>query len=95
MVPLLKGGSDLTDIFDHDNFVSDGRDGTHGNGAKSSKIDYILLSPALAGRVGRAGVERKGVWGGKTGDLFPHYDEITSPVHAASDHAALWADIDV
>lgn len=95
MVPLLKSGSDLTDIFDHANFVSDGRPGTHGNGAKGAKLDYLLLSPALAGRLGRAGVERRGVWGGKNGDLFPHYPEITAPVHAASDHAALWADIDV
>jgi exonuclease III len=95
MMPLLKSNSDLTDIFDHQNFVSDGRPGTYANGAKGNKIDYILLSPALAGRVGRAGVERRGVWGGKNGDLFPHFDEITAPVDAASDHAALWADIDV
>lgn len=94
MVPLLKSGSDLTDVFDHRHFVSDGRPGTHGNGAKSSKIDYPCF--ACFGRTRRTGWCRATrVWGGKNGDLFPHYDEITSPVHAASDHAALWADIDV
>lgn len=95
MLPLLKAGSDLKDIFEHDAFVTDGRPGTYGNGAKSNKIDYILLSPALAGRVGRAGVERRGVWGGKNGNLFPHYEAMTAPHHAASDHAALWADIEI
>jgi endonuclease/exonuclease/phosphatase family metal-dependent hydrolase len=91
--PLLAEGSDLRDISEHEKFVGDGRPGTHGNGTKSSKIDYLLLSPSLFKRVTGGGVWRKGVWGGKNGTLFPHYDEMTSPTHAASDHAALWADI--
>jgi len=39
------------------------------------------------------GIWRKGVWGGKNGTLFPHYDEMKKPAQAASDHAAIWADI--
>ncbi len=93
--PLLSNGSDLKDIFDHPNFQSDGRPGTYGNGAKSNKIDYVLLSPTLFQRVTNGGVWRKGVWGGTNGTLFPHYDEMTEAVHAASDHAAIWADIDL
>jgi endonuclease/exonuclease/phosphatase family metal-dependent hydrolase len=92
---LLAEGSDLRDIFVHPQFQSDGRPGTFGNGAKSAKIDYILLSPALFERVTTGGILRKGVWGGKHGTLFPHYDEMTKPIHAASDHAAIWADIDL
>ena len=92
MKPLV-GDTDLRDIFEHQNFVSDGRPGTFGNGAKSAKIDYILLSPALFNKVTSAGVFRKGVWGGKNGTLFPHYDSMTKQVHQASDHAALFADI--
>lgn len=91
--PLL--GSSLKDIFDHPKFQSDGRPGTYGNGAKSNKIDYILLSPALYQKVTLGGVWRKGVWGGANGTLFPHYNEITKPEHSASDHAAIWADIDL
>jgi hypothetical protein len=41
------------------------------------------------------GVNRLGVWGGKNGDMFAHYPEITQASEAASDHAALWADLDV
>jgi endonuclease/exonuclease/phosphatase family metal-dependent hydrolase len=93
--PLLAGDSDLKDIFTHPQFQSDGRPGTFGNGTKSNKIDYILLSPALFERVVTGGVLRKGVWGGQNGTLFPHYDEITKPAQSASDHAAIWADIEL
>jgi endonuclease/exonuclease/phosphatase family metal-dependent hydrolase len=91
--PLLKNGSTLKDIFIHPNFQDDGRPGTFGNGTKSQKLDYILLSPQLFGAVTAAGVWRRGVWGGTNGTLWPHYPEMTQPIHAASDHAALWVDL--
>lgn len=94
-VPLLAEGSDLRDVFVHPNFQSDGRPGTYGNGTKGWKLDYLLLSPALFGRVITAGVWRKGIWGGVHGTLFPHCDEMTAAAEAASDHAALWADINL
>jgi endonuclease/exonuclease/phosphatase family metal-dependent hydrolase len=93
--PLLSEGSDLRDISVHPQFQSDGRPGTFGNGTKSNKIDYVLLSPALFERVVTGGVWRKGVWGGTNGTLFPHYEEMEKPEHAASDHAAIWADINL
>jgi endonuclease/exonuclease/phosphatase family metal-dependent hydrolase len=93
--PLLSEGSDLRDISTHPQFQSDGRPGTFGNGTKSNKIDYVLLSPALFERVVTGGVWRKGVWGGTNGTLFPHYEEMEKPAHAASDHAAIWADINL
>jgi endonuclease/exonuclease/phosphatase family metal-dependent hydrolase len=91
--PLLANQSDLKDIFAHPKFKSDGHDGTFGNGTRSNKIDYILLSPDLFARVTNAGVERRGVWGGTNGTLFPHFPEITRPIEAASDHAAVFADL--
>jgi endonuclease/exonuclease/phosphatase family metal-dependent hydrolase len=92
---LLSDGSDLKDISEHPQFQSDGRPGTFGNGTASNKIDYVLLSPALFERVVTGGVWRKGVWGGTHGTLFPHYEEMEKPAHAASDHAAIWADINL
>ncbi len=92
LAPLLAK-TDLRDITTHPKFTSDGRAGTFGNGAASNKIDYVLLSPPLFQRVSGGGIFRKGVWGGKNGTLFPHYPTITRPVEAASDHAAIYADI--
>lgn len=92
--PLI-GGTDLRDISTHPRFRGDGRPGTYANGTKSNKIDYILLSPRLYDRVTDGTVLRMGVWGGKNGTLFPHYDTVTAAHHAASDHAALVAEIDL
>jgi endonuclease/exonuclease/phosphatase family metal-dependent hydrolase len=93
--PLLGAGSDLQDIFVHPQFQGDGHSGTFGNGTAAEKFDYILLSPALFAAVATGGVWRKGVWGGTKGTLFPHYDEIEKPFQAASDHAAVWADLNL
>jgi endonuclease/exonuclease/phosphatase family metal-dependent hydrolase len=94
LAPLLQQ-TDLRDIATHPSFTSDGRPGTFGNGTKSQKIDYLLLSPALFNEVIGGAVFRTGVWGGKHGTLFPHYQTMTRPIHAASDHAAIYADINI
>jgi endonuclease/exonuclease/phosphatase family metal-dependent hydrolase len=94
LAPLLQQ-TDLKDISALPEFTSDGRVGTFGNGTKGEKIDYILLSPALQAHVIGAGVFRLGVWGGKNGTLFPHYETMKRAVHAASDHAALFVDLNI
>ncbi len=94
LAPLMAQ-TDLKDISEHPNFDDGGRPGTFGSGAKSNKIDYILLSPELFAKTKKGGIFRKGVWGGTNGTLFPHYPEITKAGEAASDHAAVWADVDV
>jgi len=95
MDPLLRQGSTLKDISSHTNYVSGGKTGTHGSCGPSAKLDYILLSPDLYAKVKAAGIERKGMWGGVNGTLWPHFAELTSADEAASDHAALWADLDI
>ena len=44
------------------------------------------MSPKVVSRVQACGIERRGVWGGKKGVLFPHFPEIKTPKDAASDH---------
>lgn len=85
----------LVDIMSHPNFTGDGRPGTYGNGTESGKFDYILMSPELAAKVTAGGIERRGVWGGKHGTLFPHFPEVHNATEAASDHAALWAEVSI
>lgn len=91
--PLLS--TSLKDISTHSKFVPDAKVGTFGNGVPRDKIDYILLSPKLFAKVTSGGVNRTGVWGGKDGTMFPHLAEITKAGEAASDHAALFADVDI
>lgn len=93
LASLLANGSDLQDISAHPSFNDGGRPGTYANSTKGNKIDYILLSPALFAKVTAGGVDRRGVWGGKNGTLWPIFPEMTSAHQAASDHAAIWADV--
>ncbi len=93
--PLLGNNSDLIDIMLHDKYRGDGRLGTFRNGTQSQKLDYILMSPNLSDKVKQGDIERRGVWGGTNGDLFPHFPEIVTEKDAASDHAALWVDLDL
>ena len=76
LAPLLAQ-TDLKDISTHPSFTNDGRPGTYKNGTKSKKIDYLLLSPALFDKVIGGAVFRTGVWGGKNGTLWPHYQTMT------------------
>lgn len=95
LAPLLGTGSDLRDISAHPSFDDGGRPGTYANGTKGNKIDYILLTPALFDRVTAGGIDRRGVWGGKNGTLWPIFPELTKASQAASHHAAIWADLDI
>jgi len=92
--PLLAG-TGLRDVSEHPSFQSDGRPGTFGRGEAKEKIDYILLSPALFERVQQGGVWRKGVWGPNKKPAWEVYPEMKTAAEAASDHAAIWADIDI
>ena len=86
LAPLLANGSDLRDVSAHPKFVDDGR-GTYADG---KKLDYILLSPALYVKVIGGGTFRKGMF-----NAPQHYSDIKHPCDAASDHAALFADVEL
>ncbi len=93
--PLLKKGSDLKDVSEHPLYQNDGIPGTHGAGYSDSKFDYILLSPAPFGSVRAAGVFRKGIWDGRKKPRWEMYDNMKGPEHGASDHALIWADLEI
>jgi endonuclease/exonuclease/phosphatase family metal-dependent hydrolase len=85
----------LRDISEHPDFEWGPRRGTYRGGNEQDKIDYVLLSPHLFARATGGGVFRKGVFRGpRTRDKWPVYDSLTSEVEEASDHAAIYADID-
>lgn len=93
--PLLRNGSNLLDIFQYGNIQNGGIPGTFGSGNPSDKLDYMLLSPTLWGKVTDAGVFRKGVWDGRKTKKWQMYPNMSGPENGASDHALVWADINI
>jgi len=91
----LFDDTDLREVADVAGFDDGGRPGTFKNGTASNKIDYILLSPDLFAKATAGGIFRLGVWGGVNGTLFPHFDTITREVEAASDHAAIFVELNI
>jgi endonuclease/exonuclease/phosphatase family metal-dependent hydrolase len=92
--PLIAN-SELKDVFLHPAFDNGGFPGTFGLCNAVNKIDYLLLSPKLFERVEQGGVFRKGMWPGSRPKRWETYAELRSPNDAASDHAAIWVDIDI
>jgi len=94
MEPLV-GQTDLRDAWTHPEFDDGGYPGTFGGCGPSSKIDYIFLSPALFARVRRGGVNRRGMWPGVRPRKWDVIETLRRPEDSASDHAALWVDLDI
>jgi endonuclease/exonuclease/phosphatase family metal-dependent hydrolase len=94
LAPLLQQ-TDLKDVFTHPRFDDGGHPGTFGLCNASNKIDYILLSPKLFMSVQEGGVCRKGMWPGSRPKRWETYAEVERPHDAASDHAAIWVDLDI
>lgn len=95
LAPLLTGTS-ARDISEHPEFNPGSRSGTFRGGNDRAKIDYVLLSPHLYERVTGGGIFRRGVYHGpRTQNAWGMYPTLTADVHAASDHAAIYADVDL
>jgi endonuclease/exonuclease/phosphatase family metal-dependent hydrolase len=94
--PLIGDGSSLQDVMSHEKFRDQyGLSWTHKRWNHESKLDYILLSPKLQDMVVGAGIERHGVWGIGRGEPYEQIPEMKDELDAASDHAALWVDLDM
>ena len=91
--PLIEN-TDLVDISQLTGFDDGGFPGTyHPCTNADDKIDFLLLSPALQPLVRSGGIFRKGMWPGKNNPRWPAYPAIERQGLAASDHAAIWAEI--
>jgi hypothetical protein len=99
LTPLFEPGSPLVSVYTLPNFDTGPRPGTFQSCGIRNRLDYILLSEELAGRVVGGGIERHGLWGDPDNINPPSrweiYPEITNSDHAASDHAAIFIDIDI
>ncbi|MBA3848653.1 MAG: hypothetical protein C0502_01500 [Opitutus sp.] len=87
LAPLLTVPH-LRDVFASSAFGSQPRWTYHGG---KQQLDYLLLSAPLFAAVKAAGIERRGLWM-KGVTPFP---AVTGAANAASDHAAVWADVEI
>lgn len=95
LAPLLQD-TDLRDISEHPAFDFGPRRGTFKGGNERDKIDYVLLSPELFARATGGAVFRRGVYcGPRVRNPWQTYPTLTAPLHEASDHAAVYADLDL
>lgn len=84
------GETGLLDVMSHRSYRGD--PGTHGDcRSERDKIDYLLLPPPLWPEVQHVGLETRGIYA----DGIKPFDTVTSKTNAASDHAALYVDLDL
>ncbi len=89
----LLRGSTLRDVSEHPDFQWNGRRGTFET--SNTKLDYVLCSPALFGRLRGGEIVRTGVWHGpRVANPWPMYPTLTEERLAASDHAAIVGEFD-
>ncbi|WP_029582074.1 endonuclease/exonuclease/phosphatase family protein [Bradyrhizobium sp. URHD0069] len=94
LAPLI-GDTTLQDAFTHSRFDNGGYPGTYDSCSEAKKIDYLLLSPQFFAKVSAGGVIRKGMWPGVRPKKWDVYEELADKRDAASDHAAVWVDVDI
>lgn len=87
LAPLLTTPH-LRDALDAPVFANQPRWTYHGG---KQQLDYLLLSAPLFAAVKAVVIERRGLWM-KGNATFP---EVTGDSNAASDHAAIWAEVEV
>lgn len=97
LAPLMKT-PDLRNVLDIVDHPQDDR-WTYYYGADSqyNTIDYLFVSKALSTRVKAAGLERRGMYNVAelTGGKIKPFKGIDDWKLSASDHAALWVDLDL
>jgi endonuclease/exonuclease/phosphatase family metal-dependent hydrolase len=99
LAPLFDPTGPLVDVYSLPAFDSGPRPGSFQSCTVRNRLDYIFVSQALAGLAVNGGLERHGLWGTPTNINPPQhweiYGDIESSDDAASDHAAIFVDINI
>ncbi|WP_405582332.1 endonuclease/exonuclease/phosphatase family protein [Streptomyces sp. NBC_01092] len=81
----------LRDVMDHPAYHGK-LHGTHGQcKGEQDKLDYLMLPPSLWKEVQHVGLETRGI----SAKGIDHFDTVKTRADAASDHAALYADLEL
>jgi endonuclease/exonuclease/phosphatase family metal-dependent hydrolase len=97
LMPLFKNNSPLVECFSLAEFQAGGRPGTHDSCGLRKRLDYIFISRSLQDNFTGGKVFRKGLWGSRKTrpTAWETYAEMKDSTEQASDHAALYIDLDI
>ncbi|MDX1503418.1 MAG: endonuclease/exonuclease/phosphatase family protein [Thermoanaerobaculia bacterium] len=94
---LFESASPLVDAYEQPGFDVGPRPGTFDSCGLRNRLDYMLISRSLVPAFRGGGVFRKGLWGTRQTrpDRWETYPEMTRSSEQASDHAAVFIDLDI
>jgi hypothetical protein len=99
LASLVDLNGPLVEVYALPTFDEGPRPGTFQSCGIRNRLDYIPVSQELAGLVVGGGIERHRLWGDADQRYPPAqwdiYPEITGADQAASDHAAIYVDINI
>jgi endonuclease/exonuclease/phosphatase family metal-dependent hydrolase len=99
LAPLYGPTSPLVDVYSLPAFNEGPRPGSFQSCGIRNRLDYIFVSQPLAALVTGGGLERRGLWGTPTNINPPAdwevYGDIESVHDSASDHAAIFVDLNL
>ena len=93
----LYNNSPLIECYSLNGFDVGERPGTYDSCGLRNRLDYIFLSNSLQPSFSRGALFRKGLWGSRKTrpDDWPTYNEMTESVEQASDHAAVYVELNI
>jgi endonuclease/exonuclease/phosphatase family metal-dependent hydrolase len=94
---LYEDHSPLIDCYSLQGFDPGPRPGTFDSCGVRNRLDYIFISESLRDSFRTGGVFRKGLWGTRKTrpDAWETYAEMTRSEEQASDHAAIFVELDL
>ncbi len=87
----------LVDCYTLPAFQVGSRPGTFGSCGLRNRLDYILISRSLVPNFAGGGIFRQGLWGNRVNrpTAWATYPQITRSSQQASDHAAIYVDLNI
>lgn len=97
LVSLFNNNSPLIDCYSLPDFQEGGRPGTYDSCGWRNRLDYIFVSRSLLPHCRGGGIFRKGLWGTRVTrpTHWATYPEMTQSNKQASDHGAVYIDLDI
>jgi endonuclease/exonuclease/phosphatase family metal-dependent hydrolase len=97
LAALYGNASPLIECYSHPGFDVGPRPGSFDSCGLRNRLDYIFISRSLENAFLGGGLFRKGLWGDRKSrpTAWETYPEMTRSVEQASDHAAVFVDLDI